>query len=74
MPLLLTIYKHKQTNFHSFNNLNIVKNMKYISTKDEASVLGFTKTIMAELASDGAPYLPEKFPQLSLDALRALRG
>ncbi len=48
--------------------------MKYISTKDEASVLGFTETIMAELASDGGLYLPEKFPQLSLDALRALRG
>ncbi|WP_208437854.1 threonine synthase [Bartonella taylorii] len=48
--------------------------MKYISTRGEAPVLGFTETIMTGLASDGGLYLPEKFPQLSPDALRALRG
>lgn len=48
--------------------------MKYISTRGEAPALGFTETIMTGLASDGGLYLPEKFPQLSFDALRALRG
>ncbi|WP_156850489.1 threonine synthase [Bartonella refiksaydamii] len=48
--------------------------MKYISTRGEAPILGFTETIMTSLASDGGLYLPEKFPQLSPDALRALRG
>lgn len=48
--------------------------MEYISTRGEAPALGFTETIMTGLASDGGLYLPEKFPQLSPDALRALRG
>ncbi|MET3559750.1 threonine synthase [Bartonella japonica] len=48
--------------------------MKYISTRGEAPALGFTETIMTGLASDGGLYLPERFPQLSFDALRALRG
>ncbi|WP_208432617.1 threonine synthase [Bartonella taylorii] len=48
--------------------------MKYISTRGEAPALGFTETIMTGLASDGGLYLPEKFPQLSPNALRALRG
>ncbi|WP_413154505.1 threonine synthase [Bartonella sp. cb54] len=48
--------------------------MKYISTRGEAPALGFTETVITGLASDGGLYLPEKFPQLSFDALRALRG
>ncbi|EJF98990.1 threonine synthase [Bartonella vinsonii subsp. arupensis Pm136co] len=48
--------------------------MKYISTRGEAPSLGFTETIMTGLAHDGGLYLPEKFPQLSPDTLRALRG
>ncbi|WP_208433921.1 threonine synthase [Bartonella taylorii] len=48
--------------------------MKYISTRGEAPALSFTETIMTGLASDGGLYLPEKFPQLSPNALRALRG
>ncbi|WP_455474446.1 threonine synthase [Bartonella sp. B30(2025)] len=48
--------------------------MKYISTRGEAPALGFTEAIMTGLASDGGLYLPEKFPHLSPDALRALRG
>ncbi|MGF7156835.1 threonine synthase [Bartonella heixiaziensis] len=48
--------------------------MKYISTRGKAPVLGFTETVMNGLASDGGLYLPEEFPQLSPDALRALRG
>lgn len=48
--------------------------MKYISTRGKAPTLNFTDTIMTGLASDGGLYLPEKFPQFSPDALRALRG
>ncbi|WP_375684885.1 threonine synthase [Bartonella sp. TT110JLCBS] len=48
--------------------------MKYISTRGVAPALGFTETVMTGLANDGGLYLPEKFPQLSPDALRALRG
>ncbi|EJF81993.1 threonine synthase [Bartonella doshiae] len=48
--------------------------MKYISTRGEAPALNFTETIMTGLACDGGLYLPEKFPQLSPNALRALRG
>lgn len=48
--------------------------MKYISTRGKAPALNFTDTIMTGLASDGGLYLPEKFPQFSPDALRALRG
>ncbi|AGF75489.1 threonine synthase [Bartonella vinsonii] len=48
--------------------------MKYISTRGEAPTLDFTETIMTVLAHDGGLYLPEKFPQLSPDTLRALRG
>ncbi|WP_019220556.1 threonine synthase [Bartonella senegalensis] len=48
--------------------------MRYISTRGEAPALGFIETIMTGLANDGGLYLPEQFPQLSFDALRALRG
>lgn len=48
--------------------------MQYISTRGESPALSFTETIMTGLASDGGLYLPDKFPQLSFDALRALRG
>ncbi|WP_336276343.1 threonine synthase [Bartonella sp. CB178] len=48
--------------------------MKYISTRGEAPALRFIETVMSGLASDGGLYLPEKFPRLSPDALRALRG
>ncbi|EJF85767.1 threonine synthase [Candidatus Bartonella washoeensis] len=48
--------------------------MKYISTRGEAPILGFIETVMTGLASDGGLYLPEKFPQLSPDVLRTLRG
>ncbi|WP_455479704.1 threonine synthase [Bartonella sp. B23] len=48
--------------------------MKYISTRGETPALDFTETVITGLAGDGGLYLPEKFPQLSFDALRALRG
>ncbi|MEO1701226.1 MAG: threonine synthase [Pseudomonadota bacterium] len=48
--------------------------MKYISTRGEAPALGFRDTILAGLASDGGLYLPEAYPNISLDAIRAMRG
>ncbi|EJF75286.1 threonine synthase [Bartonella alsatica] len=48
--------------------------MKYISTRGKAPILGFIETVMTGLASDGGLYIPEKFPQLSPDTLRTLRG
>ncbi len=38
--------------------------MKYISTRGEASVLGFNDTLLAGLASDGGLYVPESWPQV----------
>ena len=48
--------------------------MKYASTRGEAPVLGFSDALLAGLARDGGLYLPQEFPQLSLDEIRALRG
>jgi len=43
--------------------------VRYISTRGEAPVLGFTDALMAGLASDGGLYLPEVFPQLSKETI-----
>ncbi|WOC15313.1 threonine synthase [Pseudochrobactrum sp. MP213Fo] len=48
--------------------------MKYISTRGEAPVLGFSDALLAGLARDGGLYLPESYPQFSPDDIRALRG
>lgn len=48
--------------------------MKYISTRGEAPILGFSDALMAGLARDGGLYLPETYPQFSTDDIRALRG
>ena len=48
--------------------------MKYISTRDNAPVLGFCETVMTGLARDGGLYLPESYPHFSPDSLKALRG
>lgn len=48
--------------------------MKYISTRGQAPALGFTDVLLAGLASDGGLYVPETWPQLTHDELRALRG
>lgn len=52
----------------------MVRNMKYVSTRGEAPVLGFADTVMTGLARDGGLYLPETFPQFSPGAIQALRG
>ncbi|MEM7497509.1 MAG: threonine synthase [Pseudomonadota bacterium] len=48
--------------------------MRYISTRGQAPVLGFEDTLLAGLARDGGLYLPESYPTLSADEIRAMRG
>lgn len=48
--------------------------MPYLSTRNTALRTGFTDVLMGGLAPDGGLYLPAQWPQLSADALRALRG
>ena len=48
--------------------------MKYVSTRGEAPVLGFSDALLAGLARDGGLYLPKEFPQFSASDIRSLRG
>ena len=48
--------------------------MKYISTRGEAPVLGFSDALLAGLARDGGLYLPQNYPQFTPDQIRDLRG
>lgn len=48
--------------------------MKYISTRGEAPVLGFSDALLAGLARDGGLYLPQEYPRFSPDEIRSLRG
>ena len=48
--------------------------MKYVSTRGQAPVLEFEDAVLAGLARDGGLYVPETWPQLGADQLRALRG
>ncbi|MEO0543800.1 MAG: threonine synthase [Pseudomonadota bacterium] len=48
--------------------------MKYISTRGDAPTLGFKDTVLAGLAGDGGLYLPETYPQISMEAIRSMRG
>ncbi|MFC4625092.1 threonine synthase [Daeguia caeni] len=48
--------------------------MKYVSTRGNAPVLGFSDALLAGLARDGGLYLPQEYPQFSPDQIRALRG
>lgn len=48
--------------------------MEYISTRGSAPTLDFRAATLAGLASDGGLYVPAKWPQLSLDEIRALQG
>jgi threonine synthase len=38
--------------------------MRYVSTRGEAPVLGFTDALLAGLAADGGLYVPEEWPEL----------
>jgi threonine synthase len=48
--------------------------VKYVSTRGRAPVLGFDDTLLAGLAVDGGLYVPEAWPRLDADRLRALAG
>ena len=48
--------------------------MKYVSTRGQAPVLEFEDALLTGLARDGGLYVPQTWPVLSADDLRALRG
>ncbi|KQZ15745.1 threonine synthase [Mesorhizobium sp. Root554] len=48
--------------------------MRYVSTRGEAPVLGFSDAILTGLARDGGLYVPQEWPHFSADDIRAMRG
>ncbi|HKJ61919.1 MAG TPA: threonine synthase [Hyphomicrobiales bacterium] len=48
--------------------------MHYISTRGHAARLDFESVLMAGLARDGGLYVPERWPQIGADTIRALAG
>lgn len=48
--------------------------MDYISTRGAAPTLDFRSATLAGLASDGGLYVPARWPQMSIDEIRALAG
>lgn len=48
--------------------------MRYISTRGTAPILPFDDVLLTGLARDGGLYVPERWPTLSAEALRGLRG
>ncbi|HET6469066.1 MAG TPA: threonine synthase [Geminicoccaceae bacterium] len=48
--------------------------IRYVSTRGRAEPLDFEGALLAGLATDGGLYVPESWPQLSAEQLRALRG
>lgn len=48
--------------------------MKYVSTRGDAPVLGFSDAVLAGLARDGGLYVPQSWPKLDQETLRELRG
>jgi threonine synthase len=48
--------------------------LRYVSTRGTAPTLDFTGVLLAGLARDGGLYVPEAWPSLSADRLRAMRG
>jgi threonine synthase len=48
--------------------------MKYVSTRGEAPVLGFSDAVLAGLARDGGLYVPQDWPEFSAAEIRAMRG
>ena len=48
--------------------------MKYVSTRGQAPALDFEDALLTGLARDGGLYVPEAWPALTADQLRALRG
>ena len=48
--------------------------MIYQSTRGQAETLNFEGVTLTGLASDGGLYVPEAWPQFTLDEIRAMRG
>lgn len=48
--------------------------MKYISTRNEAPVLGFDDVLLAGLARDGGLYVPETWPALDAQTIAGFAG
>ncbi|MCR5858749.1 threonine synthase [Mesorhizobium sp. J428] len=48
--------------------------MKFVSTRGEAPILGFSDALLAGLARDGGLYLPQSWPTFSAADIRAMRG
>ncbi|MEO6395110.1 MAG: threonine synthase [Devosia sp.] len=48
--------------------------MKFVSTRGEAPVLGFSDAVLSGLASDGGLYLPAEWPQLSCAEIAGFAG
>jgi threonine synthase len=47
--------------------------MHYISTRGKAEPKGFSEILLEGLASDGGLYMPEEYPQVSVDELTRMR-
>jgi threonine synthase len=50
------------------------RNLRYISTRGEAPVIGFEDVLLGGPASDQGLYVPESWPQLTHERLSALSG
>jgi threonine synthase len=48
--------------------------IRYISTRGQAPLLGFEDVLLAGLARDGGLYVPDRWPSLGTGDLRAFRG
>jgi threonine synthase len=48
--------------------------MRFVSTRGEAPVLGFSDAVLSGLASDGGLYLPETWPQIPPDEIAGFAG
>ena len=48
--------------------------MNYVSTRGQATPIGFMDALFAGLASDGGLFVPETWPSLTIDEIAALAG
>ena len=48
--------------------------MKYVSTRGEAPTLAFDDVLLTGLARDGGLYVPERWPQFSVDEIAGFKG
>jgi threonine synthase len=48
--------------------------MRFVSTRGEAPVLGFSDAVLTGLARDGGLYLPQDWPQISHEEIAAFAG